>query len=108
MSDVVDRFYYDFQSGIVRFPGVGVGGRTVSIPAALLNQADGYPCGEYALAPRVLVVAILRCEGWVAFCGVISPGDKDAWRGVARHGARFPEEAARALFPKFDRVPYAP
>ncbi len=63
-----------------------------------------------ALSRRVLVVAHTRVEcAWCAYCDAV-PGinhDREI-QPVLDHGSKLLEGVARALFPRFDDVPYAP
>jgi len=63
-----------------------------------------------ALAMRVLCVATTREEGaWAAYCDAVPGYDHQAEEdAVLRHGDKLPEPVARALFPHFEGVPYAP
>ena len=65
---------------------------------------------EYkALASKVLVAAKTRVEGtWKAYCDAI-PGKKhsEEWQEVLKHGDQLSEKVARAIFPRFEGIPYA-
>lgn len=62
-----------------------------------------------ALAPQVVAVAKTRVEGaWTAYIdavpGKCHVGEREE---VLRTGTKLPENVARALFPLFDKLPYA-
>ncbi len=62
-----------------------------------------------ALASKVLVVANTRVEcAWSAYCDAVPGMNHDhEVQPVLEHGSKLLEEVARALFPRFDDVPYA-
>lgn len=63
-----------------------------------------------ALALKVIVVATTRIEcAWVAYCDAV-PGEKHSaeFQRVLSHGSKLDEPIARALFPQFSAVRYAP
>lgn len=72
---------------------------------------DGQPVPMlHELASRVICVAHARIEGtWSAYCDAV-PGirHRDEMEEVFRHGSKLRENIARALFPQFDGIPYAP
>lgn len=62
-----------------------------------------------ALSSRVLVVARTRVEGaWAADCDAVPGENHDHEEAdVLAHGAKMHEHIARALFPRFEGIPYA-
>ena len=62
------------------------------------------------LGSRVMAVARSRIDGtWTANCDCVIGADLEVGiKLVLDHGTKLPEEVARALFPFFDGVPYAP
>jgi hypothetical protein len=63
----------------------------------------------YPLNSRVLAVAQTRIEcAWSAYCDAV-PGQNHRAEidGVLNTGAKLPEHIARAIFPRFEDVPYA-
>lgn len=73
------------------------------------NEPNWEPTtARFALASRVLIVAVTRIEGaWSAYCDAV-PGIRhdDEWEEVWRTGTKIPEKMARALFPQFEDLPY--
>ena len=63
-----------------------------------------------ALHYKVLCVATTRIEGaWAAYCAPVPGSNHDnEMDEVLRQGSKLYEPVARALFPRFDGVPYAP
>lgn len=62
-----------------------------------------------ALAMRVLAVAHTRVEGtWAAYCDAVPGMNHDREQdAVLKTGDKLSETVARALFPRFEKLPYA-
>jgi len=79
------------------------------IAADTAERVDAFlPVGKCALASRVLCVAVLRVDGWCAYCDAV-PGEDHAreYLAVVRHGAKLPGPVARAIWPQFKALRYA-
>lgn len=78
-----------------------------------INNADcqAWHCyiERVAMHSRVLVVATTRITGhWKAYCAAVhGRGHREEWEEVLRHGDQLRESWARALFPRWEPVPYA-
>ncbi len=62
-----------------------------------------------ALSCNVLVVANTRVEcAWCAYCSAVRGYDHGLeQQAVLDHGDKLPERIARAIFPRFESIPYA-
>ena len=70
------------------------------------------PTSRYIrLGDDCIAVSITRCEGrWCAYCGAATEGWElsKSINKVLTTGGKLPERIARAAFPEYSDVPYAP
>lgn len=79
-------------------------------PTTAEEAKEWKPVHTYVrLNSTVLVAANTRVEGaWKAYCAPVPGMNHDIeYLDVLRVGVEIPEEWARAMFPRFDGVPYA-
>ena len=95
--------------GQICFPGLGRGGEMLRLDAAEIRRGDGlYPWRHVPRARRVMVVAVLRFDGWAAYIDAV-PGrcHDEEWRTIIGSGVKLLERVARGIFGDLHAIPDA-